>query len=164
MPLVFLRIQLKIRIFFLHLLSLLFVAGFACVLCSSRILHLTAKESSYSSKALLLLESNRASPAKPPSEDASPKQMPFQGQVYTHSPKYHEMAEQKDISAGVSYICTGDFAGIGMMGVLFFARRDLAYKPIVLFCSHYYKPVRNGMRLSVSCGESSENSPTPQRA
>lgn len=62
------------------------------------------------------------------------------------------MAEEKDIFADVCYLCTGDFAGIGMMGVLFFARRDLAYKLIVLFCTHYYKPVRNSMRLSHPVG------------
>lgn len=32
----------------------------------------------------------------------------------------HELPEQKDIFLYVSYICVGDFAGIGMMAVLFF--------------------------------------------
>lgn len=74
----------------------------------------------------MLLQGSRAIPKKPPSENAltQAKAIPGWGLV-THSPKCHELAEQKDIFVDASYICTGDFAGTGMMGVLFFSQSPL---------------------------------------
>lgn len=93
------------------------------MLYSSEFLHLTAMELGYSREALpMLLQGTRAIPKKPPSENASP--IPGWGLV-THSPKCHELAEQKDVFVDASYLCTGDFAGIGTMGVLFFSHSPL---------------------------------------
>lgn len=80
-------------------------------------------EFGYSREALpTLLQSNRTISKKSPSEDplSQANAIPGSGLV-THSPKCHELAEQKDIFITVSYICMGDFAGIGMMEVLFFS-------------------------------------------
>lgn len=69
-----------------------------------------------------LLQSSRVIPTKPPSEEALTQVNTIPGSgLVTHSPKCHELAEQKDIFVDVSYICTADFAGIGMMGVLLFS-------------------------------------------
>lgn len=106
-----------------HLSSLPLLVGFASVLCSSGLLDLTAIEFSYSSEALsTLTQSSRALCTKPPSEDTLiwENAISESGSV-THSPKCHELAEWKDIFIDVSYICRGDFAGIGMMGVFFFS-------------------------------------------
>lgn len=76
----------------------------------------------YSSKALAgLLQSRRTIPTNTFNEDTltQANTVPGQGLV-THSSKYHELLEQKDIFIDVSYICVGDVAGIGVMAVLFF--------------------------------------------
>lgn len=133
------------------------------MLCSPGLLHLSAMESGYSSEALpSLLQSSRVIPQKPPREDPlnQANAIPGSGLV-THSLKCHGLAKQKDIFIDVSYICMDDFAGIF---TFLTARIDLAYKPIMLFCFHYYKPVRNSMRFSVSCGEYSKSGSTPQRS
>lgn len=83
---------------------------------------MTAMEFSYSSEALLtLLQSSRALSTKPLSEDTLTQANVISGsRLVTHSPKCHELAKGKDIFIDVSYICRGDFSGIGMTGVLIF--------------------------------------------
>lgn len=106
-------------LFLSDLSSLPFFIVFISVLCSSEFLHGTDRELGYSSGALpLQLQSSRATPAKPPSEDVLIQGTSILGSgLVICSPECRELTGLfLFMSAASIWVITG----IGMMGVLFF--------------------------------------------
>lgn len=143
----------------LHLSSLPFSVVFISV---------PASELGYSSEALpMQLHSSRTIPTKPPSEDAliQVNSIPGSGLVILSTQMPRTIWKFSFMSAtSIGRFCWQRNDG----GLIFFTslivKMDLAYKLIMLFCSHYYKPVTSSMSLSVSCGEYIKNCSTPQRS
>lgn len=129
---------------------------------------MTDAELGYSSEALpLQLHSSRATPAKSPSEDLLMQVTSILGSgLVIRSPECREL----DFFFYVHHSCINmdDYwhrnDGGPILSTFLTVRTDLAYKPTMLCCFHYYKTVTSSMSLSVPCGEFSKNCSTPQRS